>query len=328
MTTPAATHVAAIQIEARMADIPYNISQAGDLAEQACKAGARYVALPEFFTTQIALDERVFQASLNKDDNAALDMLQSLSSRYEATVGGSYLEYDDASGDVFNTYVLIEPNGTLHRHQKDLPTMVENAFYVGGSDTGLLTTAQAVVGTAVCWETIRTATVHRLKGQCDLLMTGSHWWGSPGWPVLKHRQHTGDQLNADHMFRTPGRFARLIGPPNIHAAHTGQIHGRYALTSRISAGFHSQLQGETQITDASGRILARRQAHEGPGVIFANIHIGRSTPEPSPPGFWLERLPWDLQLVWHQQNRVCQTIYDRAKRAGKIKPFTGHSTGP
>lgn len=316
------TKVAAIQMEARMGDIPYNLSQAGDFAEYALKAGARFVALPEFFTTQIALDPRVFQASLKKDDNPALDMLKSLLSRYEATVGGSYLEYDESSGDVFNTYVLIEPNGAIHRHKKDPPTMVENAFYIGGLDTGLLTTAQASIGAAVCWETIRSATVKRLAGQCDLLMTGSHWWGSPGWPVLKNRQRQGDQLNADHMFRTPGRFARLIGAPNVHAAHTGKISGRYALTPGLAVGFSSQLQGETQITDAGGHILARRQAHEGPGVIFANVTIGRTTPEPLPTGFWLECLPWDLQLIWLQQNRVCKTIYARAKRDGRIKAFT------
>jgi len=63
---------AAIQMEARVADIYYNISQAGDLAEEALKAGARIVALPEFFTTQIVLDNRLFSASLNKQNNLPL----------------------------------------------------------------------------------------------------------------------------------------------------------------------------------------------------------------------------------------------------------------
>ncbi|MCC6201261.1 MAG: carbon-nitrogen hydrolase family protein [Moraxellaceae bacterium] len=312
---------AAIQMEARVADIYYNISQAGDLAEEALKAGARIVALPEFFTTQIVLDDRLFSASLNKKNNPALEMLKNLSSRYEATIGGSYLEHDELSGDVFNTYTLIEPNGTVHRHKKDIPTMAENAFYLGGSDAGLLNTEHAAIGAAVCWETIRSATVKRLAGKCDLLMTGSHWWGSPGWPILKKRQRSGDQLNTDHMFRAPGRFARLIGAPNLHAAHTGMINGRYALTPSLSTKFNSQLQGETQITDAMGNILARRKACEGPGVIFADITIGRIPPAPLPKGFWLESLPLDLRLIWQQQNRVCKKIYARAKRNGEIKPF-------
>ena len=73
--------------------------------------------------------------------------------------------------DVFNTYVLVDRDGAVHMHNKDLPTMVENAYYTGGSDDGLVSTSQGSVGIAVCWETIRTATVRRLRGKVGLRRT-------------------------------------------------------------------------------------------------------------------------------------------------------------
>ena len=55
MKTNQTMKAAAIQIEARVADLHYNISQAGDFAEEALKAGARIVALPEFLQRKLFL---------------------------------------------------------------------------------------------------------------------------------------------------------------------------------------------------------------------------------------------------------------------------------
>jgi predicted amidohydrolase len=97
--------VAAVQMEGRVADLRYNIAQAGDLLEQALRGGAQIVALPEFFTTPIVLDERLFGCSVAAD-NPALDMLKSLAADHGAMIGGSYLA--KRGDDVFNTYVLVD----------------------------------------------------------------------------------------------------------------------------------------------------------------------------------------------------------------------------
>lgn len=165
------TKVAALQMEAKVADLPYNLTQAERLIDEAGEKGAKFIALPEFFTTQIVYDERLFACSL-PPENMALDLLTQKAAKYQARIGGSYLEMRD--GDVFNTYVLVEPNGKVHRHDKNLPTMVENTFYVGGSDDGLCETQDGNIGIAMCWEMIRSQTARRLRGKVDLLMTGSH----------------------------------------------------------------------------------------------------------------------------------------------------------
>ena len=310
---------AAVQIQARLAEVAWNIEHTEKLACEAGDAGAKIIALPEFFTTPIVYDERLYRCSL-PPENPAAGMIQAVARRYGALVGGSYLELRD--GDVYNTYVLSEPDGTLHRHDKDLPTMVENAFYVGGSDDGLFDTSYGAVGTAVCWETVRTQTVRRLRAKVDLPMTGSHWWSDPGWAWGRgywEKFHAG---NARLMKRTPGLFAKLVGAPSLHAAHTGVLEGRF-LTGPLegmSFATRTQLMGETQIVDAEGTILARRSSEEGPGVVTASISLGKRTPvDPVPDQFWIPNFNRISMLNWHHQNLCGKRAYRRAKRRGDIR---------
>jgi predicted amidohydrolase len=321
---------AAVQMEARLCDLPYNIAQAGDLAQHALRGGARIVALPEFFTTSIVYDERLWGCAL-PHDNPALEMMRSLASKYEAMIGGSYLELrpgTENDHDVFNTYVLVEPDGNVHRHDKDQPTMVENAFYVGGQDTGLAQTALGNIGMAVCWETIRTRTVYQLTGKVDLLMTGSHWWSEPGWPMGRFLWDRLDRYNSALMQRTPGLFAKMVGAPNLHAAHCGHVAGQIQLSARRSVATRTRLMGETQITDASGKIMARRTANEGPGFVSADIMPGRAATAPAPARFWIDDLPLLFRLFWTHQNAVGRKAYARAKADGRIKPYDWKRNAP
>ena len=321
MTGAQTMRVAACQMEARVADIPYNIDQAARLIDEAAATGAKIIAIPEFFTTRIVYDERLFACSL-PPENPALDMLRSKAKRHQAMIGGSYLEM--RRGDVYNTYVLVEPDGTVHRHDKDLPTMVENAFFVGGNDDGVMQTAMGTVGAAVCWEMVRTQTPRRLVGKVDLLMTGSHWWSEPGWKILGGFADRFHAANGGSMRKTPGRLAAYIGAPLLHAGHCGILEGSFLVLpgTRMKVGTRTQLMGETQIVDREGVLVARRTYQEGPGVISAEISLG-SVPEtePVPDRFWIPRLDMVSKVLWYHQNACGKSAYRWAKRSGRLRTY-------
>jgi len=310
--------VAAVQMEGRIGDVPGNIAQVGDLAEQALRAGARIVALPEFFTTPIIYDERIYQCSLPLE-NPALDMLKLLANKYEATLGGSYLE--KRGDDVYNTYVLVEPSGQVHRHNKDQPTMVENAFYIGGDDPGIAHTNSGKIGIALCWEMIRTRTVSRLVGDIDLMMTGSHWWSAPDWRLGRRLWDWVHRYNTQLMARTPGLFAAMVGAPNLHASHCGSLSGDFQFTQNRMAMVNTVLLGQAQITDASGKILAQRDAREGPGYIQASIELGAKSAVEVPDRFWIDRFPILFRILWHHQNHTAKKSYVQAKRNGLFETY-------
>ena len=69
--------VAAIQMAARIGNVGYNLDHIRELTMEAIQQAAEIIALPEFFTTSIILDERVYSAVL-PPENAALDLLLEL----------------------------------------------------------------------------------------------------------------------------------------------------------------------------------------------------------------------------------------------------------
>lgn len=314
------TRVAAIQMDAEVGAIRKNLAQADALLREAVEAGARVIALPEFFTTPIVENELLWRCSL-PPDNPALDLLKDVATTHGVLVGGSYLEKRGA--DVFNCYVLVRPDGAVTRHDKDLPTMIENAYYRGGTDDGLHETSMGRVGTAVCWETIRTQTVRRLQTQVDFLLTGSHWWAPPmDWKIGQGFLRRMDQMNREIMRETPATFAKLLGVANIHAAHCGPLRGTIPLwpNGRWSAPFDSYLLGETQIIDNQGNLVARRTHEEGPGVIYADLDLRPSTPQLDIPNrFWIPELPKRFRFFWHQQNWCGKALYQHARRNGRLR---------
>jgi hypothetical protein len=57
-----------------------------------------------------------------------VDLLISLAKTHNGNAGGSYINWKN--GDCYNTFVLAMPDGTIFFHDKDLPTMWENCYYI------------------------------------------------------------------------------------------------------------------------------------------------------------------------------------------------------
>lgn len=103
--------VAAVQLEARVADVDANLEACERLADEAGDAGADCIALPEFFSTGVGFVEELADAALPPDGEAT-ELLRTLASRHRALVGGSFL-CRDADGEVRNAFLLATPDGEI-----------------------------------------------------------------------------------------------------------------------------------------------------------------------------------------------------------------------
>ena len=314
--------VAALQIAARCGDLAYNLNHVRKLADHAARQGAKIIAVPEFFTTTIVLDEndRVRDCVL-PPNNPALDLLKEIADKYKVIIGGSYLE--KRNGDIFNCYALVRPDGMVTRHDKDLPTMIENAFYIGGKTSGIHQTNIGRIGTAVCWELIRTQTVKRLKGKVDFLMTGTHWWtvATNWWTLFNPIIDKWYSDNLELIQSTPSTFSKLLGTANIHASHCGTLSGKFRFLpwGLLDVSYETDLLGETQIVNNEGQIIARLAKEDGPGVLIAEIDLTAKKPSMELPNrFWIPELSQPFKQFWAHQNAVGKPLYDQAKKAGKI----------
>ncbi len=304
--------VAAVQLEAQIADVDANLAACELLADEAGREGAEAIVLPEFFTTGIGFDERLAQAAL-PPDGAATQLLRDLARRHGAIVGGSFLCRDD-DGEVRNAFLLADPEGELAgRHDKDLPTMWENSFYVGGHDDGVIDVAangnSISVGAAVCWELMRSQTVHRLRGRIDLALTGSGWWSlsenwSPG-SLLRGREDANERL----ALRAAETFALFVGAPVAHAAHAGSLE---CAMPWFPLPYRGRFEGGTMLVEADGRVVARRTRDEGQGVVVGELTPGRREPLEQPPDrFWLHRRGVLGTFAWNYQRLHGRRYYRR-----------------
>lgn len=305
--------VAAVQLEPRLADVAANLEACERLAGDAARAGAEWIALPEFFTTGIAFDPALARAAV-APDGPATEMLKAVATRHGVTVGGSFL-CRDADGEARNAYLLVEPDGTVAgRHDKDLPTMWENSFYVGGApgDDGIVESQGLTVGVAVCWELMRTQTARRLRGRVDLVMGGSGWWSVPPWPpaAITRRLEARNERLATSVAE---RFGPHVGAPVVHAAHAGEI--ECATPGVPGLRYRGHLEGGATVSDAHGRVLARRARREGAGFVVADVEPGRSAPTADvPERFWLHRRQVLSAAFWTLQRLHGRRWYARHAR--------------
>jgi predicted amidohydrolase len=307
--------VAAVQMTARLADVDHNLQRAEALIDEAFSRGCEMVILPEFFTSAVAFHSDMLEAAL-PFDGPALEMMRGAARRHQGYVGGSYVA--SREGDNYNTFVLAFPDGEYATHDKDQPTMWENCYYCGGKDDGILQTPIGSVGAALCWEFVRTRTVHRLRGNIDLLVGGSCWWTVPDKAIPIPGKKHAHRRNLEIMRETPVRMARMLGVPVIHAAHAQDLECRMPLLPGLP--YRSYYLGETMIVDAGGEVLARLAREEGEGIALADVQPGRTEPSEEPPeGFWIPDIPWLIRMVWSYQNLYGRLYYSRAKRSGRLK---------
>jgi predicted amidohydrolase len=298
---------AAIQINTRIADSPANIESCRRLASAAVKDGATWIALPEFFNTGVAWNKKLVDA-IQTSDGPAASFLHDFSAKHHVVIGGSFM-CRISGRSVRNRYMAFS-NGTLiGQHDKDLPTMWENAFYESGdsADIGVLGTCYDVrVGAAVCWEFMRTMTARRLRNKVDVIMGGSCWWSIPEIVprFIRKRWETENALNAIAALQDT---ARLIGSPVVHAAHCGRIE---CPMFGLPVTYRGYFEGNAVIIDATGRIIARRGYDEGEGFVSAEITVGdEPLHELIPNNYWLRAkgfLPW---IAWHYQRWLGRRWY-------------------
>jgi len=300
----ASMRCAAIQLEAVPADVDANLATVERLVEDAAAAGARTIALPEFFTTGIGFWPELADAALPFDGKAT-ELLSALARRHQVLIGGS-LFIRDTDGNVRNTYLVVTQDGVAGRHDKDLPTMWENAFYVGGHDDVVIQAGDLTVGAAVCWELMRTQTVRRLRGRIDLAMTGSGWWSIPDWwPRTIFRRM--ERRNAATARQVAASFAGFVGAPVLHAGHVGSLRCRMPW---LPLGYAGRFEGGTMIVAADGTVLAA--ADDGEGVVVADVSVGRSAPSSAAPErFWLHPRGALPAAAWHYQRVHGRRYYRR-----------------
>ena len=311
--------VGVTQMEAPVGDVDARLEQAGRLVAACAADGARWVVLPEFFSTGVADNDEV-RAGASTPGGAPVRLLADLARRHGVHLTASLLLTEGSR--VRNAQLVHDPSGALvARHDKDLPTMWENALYEGGDpgDDGVAVVDDVPVGLALCWELTRSRTVRRLAGRVDVVLAGSGWWSIPDDVVgplsgpLRPLVRRWQLENRRRAHDAPAVLAQHVGAPVVHAAHTGRFTS--AAAGMPGGRYTGEYVGGTGVWAGDGSTLAVVAPDAGEASTVVDVEVGRQPATRRPSGFWLTEPGPVPRYAWTVQRRAGRRDY--AARAGR-----------
>lgn len=314
------TRIAVIQPELALGEVERNLLRVEELIVDAHREhGPAVIVVPEACTTPNVF-AKVLRGTPAPVDGRPFQMLTRLARELDCVLAGGFVAVRGA--DAFGTYVLAEPGGAAHLHDKDIPTAWENAFYRGGDDPGTpyCRALGCTVGLMSGWEWARQRTAARVRAAGAGVVLGGMCWPSmpTNWPPLLRRLAAREHgIWREQARALPGQVARLTGVPAAHASHVGPVVGETPLASGLR--WRTVMLGESQVCDRDGTILARLSMEDGEGHLAADVDIS-AAPSPRDPiedRFWIPRMTLLTELAWRSMNLHGSISYRlRHARAG------------
>ncbi|MGQ0466322.1 MAG: carbon-nitrogen hydrolase family protein [Sporichthyaceae bacterium] len=315
--------VAVVQPRLKVGEVEANMARCEGLVRSAAREhNPAVILLPEGFTSP-NMYGNAMKGVARPVDGAPYLLLQKLARELDVVVGGGFQARRGA--DTYGTYLLVEPNGAAHLHDKDMPSLWENAYYRGGDDDGISTLPFGTVGMANGFEWDRSATARRARGKVVAMLGGSCWWSFPDWLPVRRWFARDHQYNIAVAREMPARMARAVGAPVAISQHVGDYRSASPLMPKVP--YDTLAVGESQIVERDGRILARMSYADGEGHVAADVAIAPPEPlDPIPAGFWMAPQTFAVHAVWHLYNRAGQAEYQINKRLGRHRWQGGAGT--
>jgi len=299
------TRIAVVQPALALGEVEANLKRIAELIADAQREhDAEVVVIPEAFATPNVF-ARVLRGTPMPVDGQPFQLLTRAARELGCVVAGGFVAV--RGRDTYGTYVLAEPDGSAHLHDKDIPTAWEQNFYRGGDDAGtpFCGALDCTVGLMSGWEWARFGTARRVREAGARVVLGGMCWPSmpTNWPgPLRQLTRSEHELWREQARALPGQVARLTGVPVAHASHVGSIVGETPLAPRLN--WPTVMLGESQVCDRDGTILARLTLEDGEGHVAADVDIG-SPPAPSEElreRFWIPQMSLLTKFAWHSMN--------------------------
>ena len=173
----APARVACVQMEVVQGGKKSNLDAARRLILEACEKGANLLILPELFNTGGMITDRAEAYALAESipDGASVTLLLELAQTHGVYVVASLLERQGA--DLFNTAVLVGPDGLVGKYRK-LHPCEDEVYWVEPGDLGLpvFHTPIGRIAMLICLDAYypETARICAMQG-ADIICIPSNW---------------------------------------------------------------------------------------------------------------------------------------------------------
>jgi predicted amidohydrolase len=280
------------------------------LVAEAASAGAQLIVLPEVFNTGYTFESANYGLAEPIDGMTAMWMREQAAA-HNIYLAGTFMLRDEE--DVYNTALLIAPDGQQWRYDKQFPFLWERAYFREGDRITVADTDLGKLGMMICWDAAHASVWARYAGKVDGLIVmscppklsaadlvfpngqrvnvrelGANWERF----YTDEEYFTGADMDQQAAWlRVPvvatvgaGTFRSRLPLPHVSllpyvAARTDLWEKlRSAPNVQIEAGFDPQ----TKIISPNGTVLDRVTTG-GEGFALAEVTLPKTTPQPTAP---------------------------------------------
>lgn len=297
--------VAAVQMDAVSMPVPQRLGRATDLITEAVNGEAQLVVLPELFNTGYEFHERNY-ALAEPIDGETITWMKAQAAQHNTHLAGTLLLLDKT--DVYNTGLLVAPDGRTWRHDKINIILWERAYFREGHHTTIADTDLGKLGLMICSDTLRPDLWEQYAGKVHAMVL----MFSPGYTSRAHLVFPdGFQIGYPEFVKvaTPAdkrgsnadddvmmQYGTWLHVPAVCAGATGVIRTKLPgletllqgsrLSDRASQATDVWLElgfsMATLVADPDEGFLAQGTMM-GDGVVSAEIELADAPPQPQGP---------------------------------------------
>ncbi len=322
------------------------LARAQALVAQAANAGARVIALPELFNTGYTYDDANYRRA-EPLNGPTIAWMTETAHRHNIYLAGALLLLDKTRDEIYNTLLLIGPEGQRWRYDKRYPWGWERAYFRAGHGITVAETKLGRFGMLICWDVAHPELWRRYAGKVDLMLISScppnlsdptyvlpsdhEITASEMGPIFKSLRKVGPRVFVDLVTEQ----AAWMGVPVIGASGAGQFEsaipqGRATLAAMLPLAPHllphvaradhlrvrCDMLPAAQIIDADGAVVAAGSQDAGEAIITAKItlpDVALRPLAPQPPAHvpWLSYTISDIILPgltrWQYRRRLRRT---------------------
>lgn len=143
--------VSAIQMDCELNNIQQNLATAKSYIEEASKQGAQLIVIPELFSTGYRVEENDRQLAETLQGDTIL-WLESCAKEAEAYLVTTIIESTSNSEELYDTAVLVGPNGLIGSYRKVHLWDKENERFGNGDNFPVFNTDIGTIGIQICYE--------------------------------------------------------------------------------------------------------------------------------------------------------------------------------
>ncbi|MFX0093111.1 MAG: carbon-nitrogen hydrolase family protein [Candidatus Hodarchaeota archaeon] len=160
--------IALIQPSVKPYDVQNNLDSLAEKLEQLKNQNVRLAVLPEFFPTGNTLDPELLKVAIQTSE-ITKNWLLNQSQKLDMIISGSYLSLEE--GDVYNKFVIQEPDGQTSAHLKTrCPAPESSSYRVSSESKHIVDTSIGKIGLIICIEMLYNEIIQADYTDCSLIL--------------------------------------------------------------------------------------------------------------------------------------------------------------